>query len=236
MESTVWTSTWGNVAQIAGAIATVVAIIVALFKEDITKWFRRPSLEISIKTGPPDCNKSPVRYEIQTPTGTRRVETERYYLRLWVENKGRLRADKVQVFAARLWKRAGDGSFIQVESYLPMNLKWAHSQETFADGISPKMGKHCDLGHITRPSSRAELGEFVPGLPDDKTVLLLNLEFLPFTMTHILRPGYYRLELQLGAANCEPREVTVEIDLRGDWYDDEVKMFSDGLGLKVHEH
>ena len=55
---------------------------------------------------------------------------------------------------AKLSKRHADNIFKEVESFLPMNFRWTHGHhgtnepEIFAEGISPKMGKHCDLGRI----------------------------------------------------------------------------------------
>ena len=228
---------YGNAAQWVAAIATLLAVIVALFKEDIIRRFRRPILRISIKPGPPDCHKTWITYQTQG-TALTLVRTHRYYLRLWLKNEGAVRAEKVQVFAEKLWRRAADGSFNDVESFLPMNLRWSHSRtpdspEIFADGISPRMGKHCDLGHITHPKRAAELNEWLSDVPHDKTILALDLEVAPNTQSHLLPPGVYRLDLRIAAANSKPVETTLEITLTGEWHDRESTMLTDGIGVRL---
>ncbi len=206
-----------------GAIATFIAVLVALFKEDIGKFWRCPNLDVRVKLEAPDCHKIPLQV-INQSTGELLRTINSYYLRLWVFNSGRVRADRVQVFASKLLRQHADGEFKKEQSFLPMNLKWSHSQlsskgpEIFAEGISPDMGKHCDLGHIKEAET---------------TKLELDLEVLPNTGSHILNPGKYRLDIKIAAANFKPITRTIEINLTGAWFDDEARMFSDGLGLKV---
>ena len=166
------------------------------------------------------------------------VNADCYYLRVWIQNHGTQRAEQVQVFAARLFRRHADGSFKAMTQFLPMNLRWAHSQqspkgpEIFAEGISPGMGKHCDLGHIVDPKFASQMGKSLPNVASDQVILALDLEVAPNTLSHLVPPGTYRLELKLAAANSRPVVKTVEITLTGKWFSDEAKMFSDGLGLR----
>ena len=206
-----------------GAIATFLAVLVALFKEDIVKFWRCPNLDVRVKLEAPDCHKIPLQV-INQSTGERPRTINSYYLRLWVFNSGKVRADRVQVFASKLLRQHADGKFKIEQNFLPMNLRWSHSQlsskgsEIFAEGISPDMGKHCDLGHIKE---------------DETPKLELDLEVLPNTGSHILNPDKYRLNIKIAASNFKPITRTIEINLTGDWFDDEARMFSDGLGLRV---
>jgi hypothetical protein len=227
----------GSLTQWFGAVATLLAVLVALFREPVSRWWLRPKLVPRIKLSPPDCTKTEIYYSVQK---TSRIEgrAECYYLRLWIENIGKSRAEKVQVFASKLWKRAADGSFKLVDLFLPMNLRWAHSPpppqgEIYADGISPGMGKHCDLGHIVDPSHRAEIGYDLEGVPADQTILVLDLEVEPFTRTHLIAPGVYRLQLRIAGSNCAPITKTVELSLTGSWFPDQSRMFTDGVGMNV---
>lgn len=228
----------GTLAQWAGATATLLAVLVALFKDEFLRWLRKPSLRVSIALAPPDCHKTVLTYVAQK-TATTYVAAECYYLRVWIENVGRTRAERVQVFAAKLLKRHADGSFKEDESFLPMNLRWAHGQqgmggpEIFAEGISPQMGKHCDLGHIVDPKYRKDVGYDLPTVAADESILALDLEIKPNTLSHLIPPGVYRLELRVAAANCRPVSHTLEITLTGKWFSDQARMFSDGLGIKA---
>jgi hypothetical protein len=164
---------------------------------------------------------------------TAQLATECYYFRLWIENNGNQRAERVQVYAVRLLKRHADGVFRQAESFLPMNLRWAHSldqgkPEIFAD-INPKMGKHCDLGRIVNPKAPIDR---LAGVPADKTILHLDTEVEPATRSHLLPPGAYQLDLRIAAANAAPVEKRFEVNIQGNWYPDQAKMFTDGIGIR----
>lgn len=221
----------------AGAIATFLAVLVALFKEELVRIWRRPKLGARIKLAAPDCHKTQITI-IDQKTGSALVQADCYYFRLWIENKGNQRAEKIQVFVSKMLRRHADNTFVEDKSFLPMNLKWSHSQmsplgpEIFADGISPQMGKHCDFGHIIDPSKRTMFGHVLSTVATGKTILALDLEMAPATLSHLVAPGTYRFELKLAAANLEPITKTIEINITGDWYSDENKMFADGIGMK----
>lgn len=226
-----------DVAVWTGSIATLLAVIIALFKEEFVRLWRRPKLEARVRLAAPDCHKTEMTLYDKN-SGTIIERSDCYYLRLWIENIGNQRAAKVQVFASRLFRRHADGSFVEDKSFLPMNLRWAHSQpsllgpEIFAEGISPQMGRHCDLGHILDPNKRTKFGINLSSVQSAKTILELDLEIAPNTLTHLIPPGIYRIELKLAAANLEPTTTTIEINHTGEWYSDENKMFSDGIGMR----
>lgn len=228
----------GTLAQWAGATVTLLAVLVALFKDEFLRWCRKPELHVSMVLASPDCHKTTLTYVAQKPAVTC-IAAECYYLRIWVENVGRTRAEQVQVFATKLCRRNADGSFKEVEHFLPMNLRWAHGQqgthepEIFADGISPKMGKHCDLGRVVDPKYRKDVEDDLPTLATEDTVLALNLEIQPSTLSHLVPPGIYRLELRVAAANCPPVSHTLEITITGKWFSEQARMFSDGLGIRA---
>ncbi len=230
----------GTIAQWVAAGATLLAVLVALFREEIVSWWRRPVLDVSVLLEPPHCHATILQYQVQR-TALTLVQAQCYYFRLWVENRGRTRAERVQVFAAKLYRRAADGSFKEDKRFLPLNLRWAHGEsrgagggpEIYAEGISPHMGKHCDIGHITDPKCRAELSEDLEGVPSGSVIFALDMEVAPNTRSHLLAPGTYRLELRIAAANSSPVTKVLEITVTGDWFTHEHKMFQDGIGLRV---
>ncbi len=228
----------GTLAQWAAASATFLAVLVALFKDEILRRWRKPKLTISIALRSPDCHKTTLDYTVQR-TALIYGSAECYYLRLWIGNTGQTRAEQVQVFAAKLFRRNADGSFKQVESFLPMNLRWSQGQqgsrapEIFADGISPQMGKHCDLGRVVDPEHHANLGEVLPNVDAGNSILALDLEIIPNTKSHLIPPGVYQLHLRVAAANCAPIKKVIELTITGKWLADQNQMFSDGLGIAV---
>jgi hypothetical protein len=223
-----------TIPQWIAAFATSAAVLIALFKEELIRLLRHPSLSVA-PIQPPHCHKLPLRYWIQRTAPTH-VVTESYYFRLWIENKGKSKADQVQVFASKLFRRAADGTFKEDAHFLPMNLPWSHYPEespvVYAEGISPDMGKHCDLGSIVRPTERVELGHDLPGVAPGDTVFALSLEVKPFSQSHLLGPDTYRLELRIAAANSVPVTKILKITHTGNWFDDPDEMFRRGIGLK----
>jgi len=219
-----------------GSIATLFAVLVALFKEEIVRIWRHPKLELRITLAAPDCHKTEIRSVDSTGATLERADC--YYFCLWVQNRGNERAEKVQVFLSKLYRQHADGAFVEDRTFLPMNLRWSHSQssplnpEVFAEGISPKMGKHCDLGHIIDPTKQPSFGVSRPNVDAGKTILILDVEVPLSLNTHLLPPAVYRIEIKLAAANADPKTKIIEINHTGVWYSEERKMFSDGFGMK----
>ena len=212
----------------AAALATFLAVVVALWKEDIVKHWRRPRLKVRISLQPPDCHKIPIN-SISRATGEIVGSRDAYYFRLWVENHGSIRAENVQVFAAELRRKKADGGFEKVGSFLPMNLMWAHTKEVFAPGLSPRMGRHCDLGFIAKPENH-KVG--TAGVSQD-VKLILDTEVVPNTRSNECSPGEYELNLRIAASNSLPLEALCTITLPGKWFDDESEMLSQGIGIVI---
>jgi hypothetical protein len=51
-------------------------------------------------------------------------------------------------------------------------------------------------------------------------------------MSHLLPKGAYKIQVRIAAANARPTTKWWEINLTGNWYADEEKMFSEGIGIK----
>lgn len=216
----------GSAAQWVSAAVTFLAVAAALFKEDIVKHWRRPRLVAKLKLEPPDCHKVPatlVNQETHRTIGT----IDAYYFRIWIENTGSVRAENAQVFAAELRRKNVAGSFQREGSFLPMNLKWAHTGKVFADGIAPRMGMHCDLGHIFDP---ARLQALRPG-GDGLARFILDTEVVPNSLSNEIAPGVYQLDLRIAASNAPPLEISYEINFTGKWFAEEREMLLDGVGI-----
>ena len=215
-------------APLLTAIGTFLVVVVALFREEITQLWRRPRLIVQARLAPPDCHKT--RLDYRDSTGRVLHGPDCYYLRLWVENVGRQRAEQVQVYLAKLYRQRADKTFAEERAFLPMNLRWSHTGEVFAQGISRDMGRHCDLGHVLDPSKRPPEESLKTVNPAD-TLLSLDLEVKPNTQSHLLSPGVYRLDLKVAATNARPRTKKIELTVTGHWFADEAGMFKDGIGL-----
>jgi hypothetical protein len=233
----------GSWTQLVAAFVTLLAVIVALFKERFISWWFPPKLTMMARQHPPDVDHIPFRYPMPgTPPGLPPIPLSAgcYFLRLWVQNDGKSRAEKVQVFVSEiLRRRPSDGEFIPVESFIPMNLRWGFGSETpthaevFADGISPDMGVHCNLAQIIDPSKRKEAGDYHPDAKPEQTVMRLTTEMNPTNRCNVLVPGTYQLKLLIAGSNCRPKVYTVQITLDGRWFEEREKMLQDGVIMKI---
>lgn len=210
-------------------LGTLVLAAVAVFQDTIRGWFYRPRFRITVKTEPPHCVAVPM----TRPDGT--FVADSYYLRLWVENTGNATARNAEVYANRLRRKRTDGTWELVKTFPPMNLKWADVGGIYFPSIAPKMGKHCDIGHITDPPKRQNVGEDVPrlALTEHTTSLAFDLIVAPNHRGHIVGPGEYQLDILPAAENARPIGRTVTISLSGTWYANEDAMFRDGIGLRI---
>ena len=129
--------------------------------------------------------------------------------------------------------RHASGDFQPVQHFLPMNLRWSHERDVFSQGISPGMREHCELGMVIDPQHRVAWDHDLPGIPSNECILALMLEVTPRSRTDLLSKGTYRLGLRVAASNCAPRDVPIELTVTGNWYPDEARMFSLGLGGRV---
>jgi hypothetical protein len=216
--------------------------LVALFKEEIVKRWRRPILYLSLRVAPPDCYKTELPDLRPEPGDNVQIRgigkwhvVNCYYFRLWVDNHGKTRAERVQVFATKLHRLGADGKFAEDKHFLPLNLCWSDSEdhpEVLAEGISPHMGKHCGLGRIMDPDKRADFAD-LEGFTNEKCVFELAVEFPSATRSHLLQPGVYRLELKIAAGNVAPIDKTVELAVTDKWFDEEEVMSRDGIGLRL---
>ena len=215
------------------AIGTIVIALVAVFQESIRAFFYRPKFHASIKTEPPDCVALPLTFKKSEWDPL--VIAQSIYLRIWVENVGNATANDVEVYAKSLHRLRADETWERVIHFPPMNLVWSNIGVIYFPRIAPDMGKHCDVGHVTDPSKRTEIGEdsMALGLTDEETSLAFNLQVAPNHKGHIVGPGQYRLEILIAAGNARPTKRTLYINLRGKWYIDQAIMLRDGVGVTI---
>jgi hypothetical protein len=212
---------------------TLVLAFVALFQDFIRSWLTTPKLEIWTKSATPYCKKL-----LFIDKNTAQIRVDGYGLRIAVRNitpcfRVKNRAIDVEIFAAKLEKKAQDGSYYPVQGFDPMNLIWSDSFVPFTI-VSPGMERYCFVGRTLKPKDRHNFPAFHDqNLPVDKTCLKLDTVLARHTKEHIVGPGTYRLECLIGAANTKAVRKVFEINLSGNWYDDEVEMYEKGLNISM---
>ena len=218
------------------ALGTLAVVIVAIFQEKIKAIINRPKLKLLVNINPPDCHKTYLeRQFLHGDKSVNKIRGDCYFFRFNSKNEGNRRAERVEVFISELQKQQASGEYKKIDSFLPMNLTWSHVGGIFYDAISPKMRRFCDLGYILKPDDRRLFSESDdPNLnvPSNKTIFQFTLETAPYTMSHLIPPGKYRLIIYVASQNTKPIEQKIEINHTGNWYDDERKMFSEGVNIK----
>lgn len=221
-----WTIAFGTIGL--GA-ATLVLALAAIFQDHIRRFLWHPKLGVTSVAAPPDCLAIPLHVNEVFASAS-------VYLRVRVTNGGNTPAQNVEVFATELRRRDKSGHWHRVPTFLPMNLCWAdRGPQIYLPFIGPKAFRFCDLGRVADPANRDAAGDDNPALHlDDQTTSLRFITVI--TPTHrgnIIPPGDYQLDLSIGASNVDSFGRTVELTLAGEWYPDESKMLSDGIGVHV---
>jgi hypothetical protein len=147
-----------TLAQWFGAVGTIAAVLVALFKDQIIAWRRRPQLLAACTKEIPWTVRTSIRVW-RNPANPSELpwRGDCYFVRIKVENTGRTRAEKVQAGALKLARRGADNKFVEIPTTLPFNMKWSNSPPggavTVVDGISPKMWAFCDIIGLSDPAN-----------------------------------------------------------------------------------
>jgi hypothetical protein len=202
---------------------------VAALQDRIRNFASRAHFVISTKTEPPECVSVP----FTTIQGI--FVADSIYMRVLVENTGHSAAQNAEVYAKSLRVKRADETWERVNSFPPMNLKWANLGFPYAN-IAPGMAKHCDIAHIVDPAQRHHIGaEYAPalGLTPQQTSLAFDLIAVPNNKTHIVPPGEYELDIQIAAENAPPILRTLRISIKGTWDADPERMMRNGVGISV---
>ncbi len=222
---------WGTVAEWIVGLGTFALGFIAVFQDRLRAWAGSPKLTLYTKTEPPHC--CPVRWT--NPEGV--IIADGISVRLLVKNTGRSFAKNVEVYVDEVSTRTPDGSWISIETFPPMNLLWTDiPRGLYFPGISPGMGKHCSLGHITNPQHRRMIpADENPtlGLSPGQTSFVFDLIAEPNQRSHVVGPGRYKIRLILAAENARPIRYDIELNVTGSWFDDLGTMLRQGVGVKV---
>ena len=152
-----------------------------------------------------------------------------------MQNVGNRRAESVEVFVTKLERLNRDGTSVQLDGFIPSNLRWANTDPEKPEifyGMNPEMGRFCDFGSIADPAC-ATLQEIRGARKGVDVTFDLVLQ-TPWPLdAHRLIPGDYRITLKISAANAKPLERIVKVSISGTWTEDEDAMFTKELGVSV---
>jgi len=205
------------IANIVLAVTTLCAVLVALFQEKISRWFRRSVLDMKINLTPPDCHQ----IALNNPS-TGEFIANSIYIRIRVEHKKGSAGENCEIMALKVWKIRRNGQKEELKKFLPMNLIWSHFQpRTINVRIAKKLFHHCDFG-------------FFAPLNDDKTILKLDTMVQPNPVAsgelpNALEPGKYEIELLLSGDNVVPLKKKWKLEFDENWTENEEEMLSNHI-------
>ena len=220
------------------ALGTAGAVLVALFRDTILRWWRQPVLKITAEVRSPDCVKIPFERK-DSITGRVIAKADAYYLRVSVQNDGKEAARSVEVYARSL-RAYRNGAWAEVRQFPPMNLIWSNLGRMYLPILAPnETRRYCDIAHIIKPSERVSFDgtEDAPkelkGLDPSRVLLSFDLVARPNHRGHIVGPGIYKLQIEIGAENAKSVRTTLEIFVHGEWDENEDEML--GRLVKICE-
>jgi hypothetical protein len=224
-----------NWVPFVAAAATLLAALVALFKEDVVKKWRRPDLHIRMLLKPPDCVLMPT---VITGSDNGTVfEVWRgkcYFFRLWVENQGHF-AERVQVYVKSVSYQMGDGRCEIVPEFIPMNLRWADSPDPgkplIFESINPCMGRYCDFAAVSEPTNPTET--IREGMAEGESTFNLQTQVFPNSQGNRLKPGNYKIELLVAASNASPKAFTIDLEWKGRYIEASARMFGESVKVRI---
>lgn len=219
-------------------IATFAATLVALFKEDWVKGWRRPKLGPSLLLRPPYTHsvRSVVAWQEPGDPEVKRWEGEIYYFRFWIENAGSWLAERVQVYVRSISNRLGDNRIEEMREWIPMNLRWSHSpfdKPIMFETLNPHMGKYCDLGSVSPTSNGSD--KPLPGMKAGESTFNLATEVFPNNNCHRLKPGKYRIEILVAAQNVLPKRFHIDLDWNGIFEESSERMFTNSIAISIEQ-
>lgn len=210
--------------------AVIVALLLGLagiFQDSLKRQIWKPKLEVEFRLNPPDSHKTAMS---NASTGEFMYNT--YYLRARVKNTGNYQLEDVEAMAVELTKKEPNGQFKNVETFLPLNLVWAHTRgkEITKPKIQPKMFKFLDFGHISQVKYVNTRAFGISALGD--TLLVLDVEVSPNTGSHFILPGEYRIKLVFAANNLSPINKIYSLIIADKWTEVEKEMLGNCIFIK----
>jgi len=212
---------WTVLVSLLGVLVALLLGVIGIFQDRIRSLFRRPKLDIYIKSEPPDCHKTSFR-----DSNTGRYICDTYYLRFRVENNGNHYAEDAEAMVVGVYKRIND-NYEEMKDFLPLNVVWSHYRKITMSKIQPKLFKHLDFGYILK-ADFVDLEKF--GIDRSSNITFqFDVAVIPNTGSHILLPGDYKIKVVFAANNLKPIEKTYHLVIKDAWTDDEETMLRDNI-------
>jgi len=180
------------------AVGTIGAVLVALFGEPFTRWWRKPRLEVEFEQDEPFCRHSRIAAEIDHRTGKRTAIAPRrpaYWIRLRIKNSKKYRILGGSVARRCEGKLAAvrDANLERRPEYDPVGLHWVSRGRQ-----SPQAYDTIDLNY----DEEEYLNLF--HTEEGRQVALIDTDPELRGTPPILLPGEYYLDITIYGGNFSP--------------------------------
>jgi len=208
---------WVNIVL---AIATFLAVFVALFQERIRKFWDRAILDMKINLEPPDSHQISL-----TDPHTGKFVDQSIYIRIKVIHKNGAAGENVELIPINFFCVKEDGALEKLRHFLPISLVWSHFQpRTNIIRVPVNLFRHCDFGHFIKNPSDS-----------NKALLILDTMVQPNPVAggevpNIIKPGKYQFELLLSGDNVKPVKKSWYLEFEK-WSDDENEMLTKNIKI-----
>jgi len=206
------------------AIATLLAVVVALFQDLISRALIKPKLSCILENRHPYRVRIPQYRTERNCFGTSRKNNgHAVYFRIGIHNIGNGVARNVEVFLKEI-RYLCEGSDEVLRSHkLSMNLGWSNIGSDVKSYIYPHSERYCDIGVLVEPEFRESDTRFPQGkecqgrIKDDELAFMISASHKLGDCEHILGPGRYELVIDLEAENFAKEEHTFKITIGKSW-------------------
>lgn len=210
----------GNTIQLLIAIATFLAVIVALFDEWFWMIIEKPKIEVFFN------NKQPNFYHQTNQTIPIEITKDvfelhllpAYYVRLGIKNNGVRTLENTEVVLERVYPRQ--------TSFIPLNLSWS-SQVPDLTGISRTVSiaqgqsRIVDIAEFTEPIKTLEIANKKKGIDQERYKKYSKgfrcCSIKPHSFSDIFPYGNYIFEIGIYADNVKPKYIKLSIKYDGKW-------------------
>lgn len=142
-----------------------------------------------------------------------------FYFRLRVSNSGGGAAENVEVFLKSLEEKS-KGKYCRVETFVPVNLTWTHTDQMYLGNLPQDIEKTCELGFVMDPDELSSDFRKTLKLQKGQTALFLSVSHRRELPPYVLPQGEYRLTAVIVASNSKPKHYQFEINVIGRWSSD----------------
>lgn len=191
--------------MIFSSVVTVLAMVVALFKEDIRGFFVRPKLSVG--------KDNKLNEEKQKVDGQNTIEALYYYYKVFISNMGNIPAKEVEVHLTSLrYKKGSEQSHREIEIDV-VPLLWKTSDSDSGQIIIPRNSKKSlTLFKLLPPSQTSTPDQPLPSTPNSTRIQIGKNEYCVDK-----EPGEWFIVFSIYSDNAKPLDIEITISWNGKW-------------------